>query len=345
VGSDEYRFKIISVYESLSLSQPAGYSPTGEATLHLNGSSVAVNADINGANISTSYTLLIVINGTRYVLGNLFTDGSGNGQINDTNISLGPGVYQVSLRFLTSSPGRLNLELDTYPSLQVLRIHETTITSSQSASQTTIISTDSLTQSTSIETINKSGQSAVKAALLAKLIPLVLSVGSAEVTPHRSDQAFSVGYSAPTSTQVSVTVSAKNIVGPRIILFNFTQSSYNLSSHVLVVTLDGSAVTRGTLSDVLRVSSTDAPRFAIVYANGMNQLFLAVPHFSEHVIHLFFLPFRLVQTTIVVNLEVVLTSVGLLTMLTTLTYKKRTRATAGRFPIRSRSFRLKEMSV
>jgi hypothetical protein len=333
-------FKIISVYAASNLPNPAGYSPGGQAGLFVSGSVLSVNAEIHGANASSTYTLLVIVNGTQYVLGSILTDGAGNGQVNQTTISLEHGTYEVSLRFVGGSAGPVRLELDTYPSTQTLTIQSTTITSTQSEIQTiSDQSAASLTHSATVETLNASGQNAIKAAVVTKFIPLVFSVGASSLLTIRYDQAFSVGYSAPSSTQLTVTVSAKNVGGPRVILFNLTQNSFNLSSHALLVTLDGKEVSKGTLYQILHASSNDGPLVALVGAAGMHELLMSVPHFSVHVIRIQLLPLRQWSVSMAVDVEIVLASVVVLTVLMGLTYKRRTRATSStRWPFAQGGF-------
>lgn len=265
--SHELKFNII----------PATTTATGkgEANVDVHGLALDVQAQIEKASPTTQYSLVLSLNGADHTLGTLATNGEGDGEIQAQLKADKPGTYVIGVSLLQG--GTLALKGDP-ASLKTTLTESTAENQNQNQNQ----------EGENVNTvqINQNDEQQIKGAQESKAIPAVVQVTGSGATASVLDSKFSVSVGKIEGNGLAIQISANNVTGPRVLLVNLSNSA-NLTSHSLLVTLDGNKITQASsVTQVLSPSPGDPARYIVAGTSSGVQLLVSIPHFSLHTIRL-----------------------------------------------------------
>ena len=293
----ELNFRIVPVNEGKG---------QGQATVHIQGTTLDVNVEIEKTGKSTQYSVALVslpvpptttgaISSTTITttstitnsilcstdsIGLLVTNRPGNGHAH-LQATLSPGTYAVGIYLCVDDVPKLVTSPIT---LTVVIASKTAAGESSSATRTQEAKANSVQQVTG----DQNDENAIKHQVENMTIPAVVSTSNSGSAVNVLDSRFSVSEGKLANNGLVISISADNVTGPRVILVNLTgASSFDLSTHSLNVTLDGNPVSEASsLGQVLNASPSDPSRFIILVTSSGVQLLVSIPHFSFHTIEI-----------------------------------------------------------
>ncbi len=309
---------------------PVSSSSTGkgEANIHADGLQLKVHLEIEKAAPSKTYDIfLITITTTTSIsscpdvkssIGSLVTNHAGNGDAENLQSTLAAGTYQIGL--LLCAHGTPDTPaLITNPTARTVQLSQT--------GHKTESESESETKSAHATSASHEDEDAIRGAKDSKDIPAVVVVDKSGVTASVLDPSFSVSTGRLENGGVSVTISATNVTGPRVLLVNLTDTqSYNMQSGTIVVTLDGVKVQEASsVLQVLKAQPTDPARFIIIQTTSGLQLLVSIPHFSLHTITILPVVFSAISNIIMVDAPLLALSVLAVSSVFALIYARRPR--------------------
>ena len=115
-----------------------------------------------------------------------------------------------------------------------------------------------------------------------------VEIGNGTVDHKSIDNNIEVKTENSSSNSVSITVSATNQTGPKVILVNLNSTTIDVSSiKYLHVLYDGKVITPAdNVDQVLHATSSDDPHYSILITQNGAQVLISIPHFSTHTITL-----------------------------------------------------------
>ncbi len=303
---------------------PVSSSSTGkgEANIHADGLQLKVHLEIEKATPSTTYDVFLVTTTTSTStcpsgspIGSLVTNHEGNGNAEDLEKTLAAGTYQLGL--ILCVHGTPSLVTD--PATRTAQLSQT--------SHKTESESESETKSAHVTSASHEDEDAIKGAKDKKDIPAVVVVDKSGATASVLDSSFSVSTGRLENGGVSVTISATNVTGPKVLLVNLTDTqSYNLQSGTIVVTLDGVKVQEASsVLQVLHAQPTDPARFIIIQTTSGLQLLVSIPHFSVHTITILPVLLSAISNIIMVDAPLLALSVLAVSSVFALIYARRPR--------------------
>jgi hypothetical protein len=317
-GGPELKFKIVGA-------QVQNLSPTysmgkGEANIAVDGQTLILKMEIEHANPNTEYSVSLSINGTSTRVGSLVTNHEGNGQVR-AEWNLAPGTYLIGvLVYDDSSFATPTLVMTSDPA----SIAAVIVPSSSKSSSTTTTGSE-VSHSVNTITGDKGDEDKIKLAVSSLTIPAVVHVGGSNASFSVIDPRFSVAVGRQANHGIIISISATNVTGPRILLLNLTQNSFlKLEGSALNVTLDGNPVVQASsVTQVLNPSPTDPARYVVVATSSGIQMLISIPHFSLHLIQVIPIPVAQIQNFLIVNAEVLVASMLVITLVFAALYKTR----------------------
>ncbi len=136
--------------------------------------------------------------------------------------------------------------------------------------------------------ITEQETSHIEGAKTNQTIAAEVEIGNGTVDHKSIDNNIIVKTENSSSNSVSITVSATNQTGPKVILVNLNSTTIDVSSiKYLHVLYDGKVITPAeNVDQVLHGSSLDDPHYAILITQNGAQVLISIPHFSTHTITL-----------------------------------------------------------
>ncbi len=136
--------------------------------------------------------------------------------------------------------------------------------------------------------ITEQETSHIEGAKTNQTIAAEVEIGNGTVDHKSIDNNIVVKTENSSSNSVSITVSATNQTGPKVILVNLNSTTIDVSSiKYLHVLYDGKVITPAeNVDQVLHGSSSDDPHYAILITQNGAQVLISIPHFSTHTITL-----------------------------------------------------------
>ena len=314
-GTQQYlRFSMVPSSVSGAPAYPQG---NGSAEVQAQGTLLAVHFGAQGMARDAHLTLVLVANGTSHSVANMTTSYDGEVEAEAT-VSFAPGSYSVGLQVLdTSTFSTPTQVLASSPGTEPLSVVQGTQESS---------TTGEATQSVSTIQGGETEDDGIRTAIQTKVIPAVVDVAESGSAVYVNDGNFSVSVGKYQQDGYLVSISAANVVGPRVLLVNLTSAkARTLFSGSVMITLDGSTVQQAaTLSQVLGAKAGDPARFVLVSGPSALRLLISIPHFSYHTIEI--IPI-LAQAgaALLVDMPALVLSVAAVSLVVLAAYSRRTR--------------------
>jgi hypothetical protein len=277
LGAQQYlRFEMFS-----SLASTTGYPRgNGSVEVQVQGTQLGVHFSAEGMARSAHLTLLLLANGTTHSAVNMTTSYDGEVEAEAT-VSLAQGSYSVGLQVVdTSSFSAPMTVMVSDPSTQLLTLAQ--------ASQVTNTTASWQTQTATTVHEGESEDDDIRTAIQTKVIPAVIEVGNSGSIASVNDANFSVSIGRFQQDGYLVSISASNVVGPRVLLVNLTSDqARTLFSGPVQITLDGSLVPQASaLSQVLSAPVGSPAKFVLVAGPSELNVLVLIPHFSYHTIEI-----------------------------------------------------------
>ncbi len=309
-----------NVTQSLSFSMvPPGPGPgSGDAQIQVEGTTVGVQFEAEGLTSSSNLELTLVANGTSHSVANITASGEGEAEA-EASLVLSQGTYSLGLVLSdASNPAAPTTVLVSSPAARtaVLGGQITTQTSEQM-------------QSVSTYSAGEADDQNISRAIQSSFIPAVVDIGEHGSTVQVNDRAFSVSVGTYRGDGYVLSVSAKNVTGPRVLLVNLSSAvAPNLYLSSMSVTLDGAQVQQASmLSQVMGNAPGSQPLFIVISGSSGVSLLVLIPHFSAHSITI--VPvLTLIGSIILYDLPVLLAGVAAVTLVFVFVYGRRTRFAA-----------------
>ena len=325
-GSDEKDVAEAPNHEISFAVIPLGTSVAGRgnATIDVSGLTLGVDVLLRHANATTHYDISISVNGTSHKIGTLVTDAQGAGDVEGEFVATGPGTYQIGI--LVSVNGSPVLKSD--PATQTVTLSHPALTSSTEESDESQKGESQNTNAT-VHEGDHNNDNEISKAVKENTIPAVIQLGSSGATVSVTDTRFSVSVGKLENDGISVSISAANVTGSRILLVNLTGSKLgNLADHTLFVTYDGKQIVEAaSVAQILSPLPTDPARYIIVSTTSGVQLLVSIPHFSTHTIQVLSSAFShpIIPTTsfLVANSSILLISLLTISAIFAAVYAKR----------------------
>ncbi|MDA4123127.1 MAG: hypothetical protein OK456_08125 [Thaumarchaeota archaeon] len=292
---------------------PSAYARgSGTVDIDLSGGVMDVSVQLDRANPSTTYTVVLLLGSSNVTLGTFVTNHDGNGEL-DSQVPVSEGTYSTSVlvyddssfhsRTLVMSGGNGPVSITT---------SSTTVTQVQ-------------TQKPSIEVL---GASTIAAAEANGTIPAEVQLSSTGQQLDIINHDFSVSVGRVSDTGVAITVSGENVTGPRTFLITINGSmAQRITSGSFEILFDGQQISEAaSISAVLNPQPGAPATYAVVQTSGGVQLLVAVPHFSTHVIEILGVSFQSVQSFLEVSLPVLITATLFVTLVFGAIYASRRKA-------------------
>jgi len=110
-------------------------------------------------------------------------------------------------------------------------------------------------------------------------------INNQNVTTESIDNNINVN-AQNSNDSVSITVSATNQTGPKIILVNLNSTTIDVANvKYLHVMYDGQKIMpAANVAELLHTTSSDQPHYAILITQSGAQILISIPHFSTHTI-------------------------------------------------------------
>ncbi len=212
-------------------------------------------------------------------LGTIVTNDEGDGHLH-TELQLPAGTYQIGISLSVSG----TTQLTSNPEMQTAILSGSTSTESENTGK-------GENNANHVVKEQKQDEDNIRQAEDSKTIPAVIQVTASGSTTQVLDPRFSVSVGKTEGDGLAISITANNVTGPKVLLINLT-NTYDPTSRSLNVTLDGKTIEEASsVAQVLSPSATDPPRFLIVTTTSGSQLLVSIPHFSLHIIQV--LPFAL----------------------------------------------------
>jgi hypothetical protein len=301
-GGSEWTFKLIPAVMS---DVPSGYrfatSGTAVVSLDSEHSLLKVVLGFQDANPSTSYSAVLVLNGSSINLGSMTTN-RGGGAVLHSSIQVSPGRYLLGLMvydlsdiaaFKASGPV---LVLLSDPNTQLAVIvpiasaeSSTASTTSSSASQSSTASQSVVTSTVTTPATTMSEGSDFEAQIRDAKDSLTIPA-TVQITPLMSstavlDSRFSLSVGQQVGNGLVIAISGENVTGPRVLLINMSKTAPLSLYPSLNITLDGVPVVEAASAlQVLNPTSSDPARYVLVATANSIQLLVSIPHFSLHLV-------------------------------------------------------------
>ena len=266
--------------------------------------------------------LVLIANSASHSVANMTTDFQGETEA-EGYLSLPPGTYSIGLQVLdTSSFASSTVVMVSNPTTQ-------SVTLPVAASSSTSTSTTTTSEPTQpINTIQggRTEDDGIRSAIQSSFIPAVVEVGVSGSSVQLNNGNFSVSVGRYSQGGYLISITGVNGTGPRALLLNATSAqSRGLFSGPIDITLDGSTVQQAsTLSQVLSPKVGDPSRFIIILTSTSLELLVTIPHFSSHLVAIAPI-IAAVESTLEINLPVLVVSIIVVTALVTTVYSRRTR--------------------
>ena len=276
-GSQQYlRFSMVASPVS-STSYPIG---NGSAEIRVEGTFLSVHLDAEGMGRGAHLTLVLQANGASHSVANMTTSDDGEVEAEAT-VSLSTGSYSVGLLVLdTSTFSTPTQVLVSNPITQLLSLYQ--------SAQVTTTTIEQAQTATTVPPVHEGDteEGDIRTAIQSKVIPAVVDVGESGSNTFVNDGNFSISVGRYQQDGYLVSISAANIVGPRVLLVNLTSSqARSLFSSPFQIALDGTAIPQASaLSQVLAASPGDPAQFVLVAGPTALKLLVLIPHFSYHTI-------------------------------------------------------------
>ncbi len=278
-----------------------GVTGQGEANIAIHGTVLKVDVEIEKAEKSTAYDVVLfaaltatsvttispptVSSSTSsstpssQTLGTIVTNDEGDGHLH-TEVQLPAGTYQIGISLSVS--GKVQLTSDREMQTAIL----SGITPREGDNER-----KGENNANHVVKEEKQDKDDIRQAEDSKTIPAVIQVTNSGSTAQVLDPRFSVSVGKTEGDGLAISITANNVTGPKVLLINLT-NTYDPTSRTLNVTLDGKTIQEASsVAQVLSPSAADPPRFLIVITTSGSQLLVSIPHFSLHIIQV--LPFAL----------------------------------------------------
>jgi len=312
----EFRMVALSVQGG-----PEGYGVgQGEANVEIQGTTLTVHVEFERMNPATHYALLLSVDGTGRVIGEMTTSREGVGDIRAV-LTLDPGQHTIGLSLQ---------DVSTFGSNRTVMQSDPATSPAMIVEATSIKSTpehEEGAQKVSTTTANKGEEDDIMNALEHKSIPAVIHVSKTGATASLLDPNFTVSVGKYQNNGILVSISGANVTGPRVLLINLTRgASLNFSSGALLVTLDGTPVGQASsVTQVLKAQQTDPARYIILATSSGWQLLVSIPHFSLHTIAILPVVLTAIVNVVMLSAPILAVSVLVVTSIFALVYARRTR--------------------
>ena len=289
---------------------PQGYrfasSGTAAVTFAPRYSLVEVKVGFQDANPSTTYGVVLTLNGTVMDVGAMTTNKAGSALL-QASLQIPPGRYMLGVRVydistfkvrghvavLTSDP-LTQLVMITPASQGVPPASSSSSSSSSTNSTSTTTGTPASTASssgtvsippTTIITVAPALETEIQDAVTNSSIPATVQVTPLATSTSVSDPRFSLSVGDQVGNGLIVSISGDNVTGPRVLLINMSQTSPLALYPALNVTLDGSPVPEApSILQVLNPQPGAAAAYVLISTSTSVQLLVDIPHFSDHVL-------------------------------------------------------------
>ena len=292
---------------------PSAYERgSGTVDIDLSGGVMDVSVQLDRANPSTTYTVVLLLGSSNITLGTFVTNHDGNAEL-DSQVPVGEGTYSTSVLVYDDS---------SFNSRTLVMSGGNGPVSITSSSTTT---TELQTQKPSIEVV---AAGSIAAAVASGTIPAEVQISSTGQQLDIIDHNFSVSVGRVSDTGVAITVSGENVTGPRTFLITINGSmAQRITSGSFEILFDGQQISEAaSISAVLDPQAGAPATYAVVQTSGGVQLLVAVPHFSTHVIEILGVSFQSVQSFLEVSLPVLITAILFVTLVFGAIYASRRRA-------------------
>ncbi len=295
----------------------AGYPKgNGSAEIQAQGTFLAVHFEAEGVARGAHLTLVLLANGISHSVANMTTSYDGEVEAEAT-VTLSAGSYSIGLEILDASsfstPTPILVSSPSTQPLSLSQAQQTSTTTEQTQTATTV--QEGETEDNSIRT-----------AIQTKMIPAVVEVAGSGSSTYVNDGNFSASVGKYQEDGYLVSISATNVVGPRVVLVNMTsEQARSLFSGPVQVSLDGTVVPQASsLSQVLPAATGDQAKFVLVASPSALKLLILIPHFSYHTIAI--VPVLIQAGTVLLYYApVLLLSVATVTLVVLAAYLRRTR--------------------
>jgi len=273
------------------LSPVGSTAGTGEAEIHIRGNTLEAQIEVEKLGPSTTLGVVLVATpvstttSTTTTTSASTTPASCTGPI-ETIVTNAEGEAEAELSTTLSS--------GTYEIGLVLCSSDTPVLVSDPATRTATLpqgqeeKEPEETEQSTISTVTESEQDdeEIKSAETSETIPDVVSVSNTGLSVQQLDPRFSVSESRPDKNHLLISISAKNVTGPRDLLVDLKGSQWTTSSlQSLKVRLDGQPISRAaSISQVLTTSPSGPASYVILGTSTGLKLLVSIPHFSLHAI-------------------------------------------------------------
>jgi hypothetical protein len=282
---------------------PQGYrfasSGTAAVTFAPRYSLVEVRVGFQDANPSTTYGVVLTLNGTIMDVGAMTTNKAGSALL-QASLQIPPGRYMLGVRVYDISTFKVRgpvavLTSDPLTQLVTITPASQTVPPSSSSSSTNSTSTTGAPASTASSgtvsippttiTAAPALETEIQDAVTNSSIPATVQVTPLSTSTSVSDPRFSLSVGGQVGNGLIVSISGENVTGPRVLLINMSQTSPLALYPALNVTLDGSPVPEASsILQVLNPQPGAAAAYVLISTSTSVQLLVDIPHFSEHVI-------------------------------------------------------------
>jgi hypothetical protein len=294
----------------------AGGKGEGVVNMDVDGLTLEVQAQVEGADAATSYMFVVSINGASHTIGTILTDADGSGEIEGEVSVSAPGTYDVGVSMLAGTTIAFNGD----PSAQKVTLPQPDV-ENEDENQAQQGDLENVAQ------LNQKEDQDIKDAKASKMISAVVEENGSDVRVSTLDPKFSVSVGHVQGDGLSISISAQNVTGPRVMLVTLDKP-IDFTSKALVVTMDGATVAQASsVSQVLNPAKGDPARYIVVGTSSGQELLISIPHFSLHVIQ--FLPVALTPSQSVARSRTLIVAViAIVTVAFAILYltRKRTRA-------------------
>jgi hypothetical protein len=302
---------------SLPIPNAPGYSRgSGTAEVQVEGTTMAIHMEAEGTAPNTRFMLIVTVNGTTHSVVNMTSDEEGGVEAEGT-LSMNQGHYSLGLQLY---------DMSSFPAPTMAMVSSPTSVNVGLSQRTTSILTSRETQSATTVHGNGTEDDQIRTAIQTKLIPAVVKVEESGASTYTTDTRFSVSVGRFLQDGYVVSISAKNVTGPKVLLLNLTAGvARNLFSNPVTVTLDGSELRQaGSTSEVLGAKTGDPASFVLVSTPSGLSMLISIPKFSSHVIEI--LPtIARIAAVLQVDLPVFALSVAVVSTFVLLAYARRPR--------------------
>jgi hypothetical protein len=287
---------------------PQGYrfagSGTAAVTFAPRYSLVEVRVGFQDANPSTTYGVVLTLNGTIMDVGAMTTNKAGSALL-QASLQIPPGRYMLGVRVYDISTFKVRgpvAVLTSDPLTQLVTItpaSQTVLPSSSSASSSSSSTNSTSTTGAPASTVSSGTvwippttiaaapalETEIQDAVTNSSIPATVQVTPLSTSTSVSDPRFSLSVGDQVGNGLIVSISGENVTGPRVLLINMSQTSPLALYPALNVTLDGSPVPEASsILQVLNPQPGAAAAYVLISTSTSEQLLVDIPHFSEHVI-------------------------------------------------------------